>query len=38
MKSHAKSTATPGEIASFSLRDEREIAEIGGAPAGNFEA
>jgi hypothetical protein len=39
MESHAKSMATPGEIASsFLLRDEREIAAMGGALAGNFKA
>src|ERR1700740_3868871 len=34
MKSHAKSMATLGKIASFLLRDERVIAAMGGAPAG----
>jgi hypothetical protein len=39
MKSHVKSTTTLGEIASsLLLRDEREIAAMGGALAGNFKA
>jgi len=36
MKSHARFTATRGKVAPLSLRDEREIAEKGGALAGNF--
>jgi len=39
MKSHVKSMAMPGEIASsFLLRNEGEIAAMGGALAGNFKA
>jgi hypothetical protein len=38
MNSHARFTATREKLASFSLRDEREIARKGGALAGNFNA
>jgi hypothetical protein len=36
MMSHAWFVAALGKIASFSLRDERENAKVGGIQAGNY--